>query len=54
MKALVESVKDTIVSTIKGTGEIVMRRPKREWFIATALKGTGTVGKALTDVIGVL
>ena len=23
MKALVESVKDTIVSTIKGTGEIV-------------------------------
>jgi hypothetical protein len=46
MQALVENVKNTIIGTIRGTGEIVNAVTETvSGSLTTALKGTGSVGK---------
>lgn len=52
MQALVESVKNTIVAAIKGTGEIVNAVTETvSGSLVTALKSTGSVGNALTEAV---
>lgn len=52
MQALVENVKNTIISVIRGTGEITNAVTETvSGSLTTALKGTGAVGKALTESV---
>jgi hypothetical protein len=52
MPALGDKVKDTIVATVRGTGEIVnVVTETVSDTLTTALKGTGSVGRALSGAI---
>ena len=51
MPSLVDTVKDTIVGTIRGTGEIVNAVTETvSDSLITALKGSGSVSKAPTNL----